>query len=564
MEGPEEQDSTSSQAPQHDRLVEFQKARLGYPSSTSTWSSTPPIFDLTIQEPTAGGHALLGRNAVGKSLLGQAIVERQDTSLLQEGTLTVPSQWMSNAVAHVSFDSHQRLLLEDDDSSSADDDGLTTFRAISGGGPLNKAAQFLIVRFGLYGLLPRSVQTLSTGEIRKTMLVRALSTRPKLLILDNAFDGLDVASRQVLQEIVQKTITGFTQDILVQGVNSKATAHTQILMMTHRPEELVDAIQTVSYWKNNNDSAAGASQRHDELAVSNNNCVLVTEDRNGRSGMELFEAAFEKAPNSMTTYDFEDEAIPSVDTIARWWNTQQDGEDAKTRTFTSKDNMTVVQAKKLTIQRGEATLLQNLNWSVKRGERWLVGGGNGAGKSTVSRLLVRPESTMLGNGQLQIHGRIGWVSTERHMEMARSTDTVQQVILSSTTRQQDQQIMDLNDVSTESTIQVASWLGIDTTMMNRPFSHLSQGQQKLVLIVAALVGKPHLLVLDEPCQGLDVIHRQQVLALVERICRATDISLVYITHHLEELLPSVSHALHLKDQQDVYQGSIQEYHPEDL
>ena len=101
-------------------------------------------------------------------------------------------------------------------------------------------------------------------------------------------------------------------------------------------------------------------------------------------------------------------------------------------------------------------------------------------------------------------------------------------------------------------------------IINRPFGFLSQGQQKLVLIGAALACQPDLLVLDEPCQGLDIVNRQMVLALVERICRATDISLVYITHHLEELLPSVSHVLHLKDKRAAFQGSIYNYNPKDL
>jgi ABC-type molybdenum transport system ATPase subunit/photorepair protein PhrA len=110
---------------------------------------------------------------------------------------------------------------------------------------------------------------------------------------------------------------------------------------------------------------------------------------------------------------------------------------------------------------------------------------------------------------------------------------------------------------------VAGWLGVKG-LLGKPFCELSQGQQKLALIAAALASRPPLLVLDEPCQGLDMIHRQRVLTLVERICQATDISLVYITHHLEELLPSVTHALHLKERRDVYNGRIEEYRPEEL
>ena len=71
------------------------------------------------------------------------------------------------------------------------------------------------------------------------MLVQALSEKPQLLLLDNAFDGLDVPSRKVLQEIISKTLRGFSNDLLVQGVSSKDTADsTQVVLMTHRAEEL--------------------------------------------------------------------------------------------------------------------------------------------------------------------------------------------------------------------------------------------------------------------------------------------------------------------------------------
>jgi molybdate transport system ATP-binding protein len=221
-------------------LLEFSNARLSYgnklslsPSTSSSsscitppisWSIYPPNWTHDDTSKRKGGYALLGRNASGKSLIGLSLVATtqninvQDTSssppqvppstnkgnpYLQDGKLTVSERWHSRAVAHVSFHSHQGLLTERDDKTG---DYLTAFKAIataSGApGKLNPAAQFLVVRFGLYPLLHRTVDTLSTGEIRKVLLIRALSQRPKLLILDNAFDGLDVPSRDILKDLV--------------------------------------------------------------------------------------------------------------------------------------------------------------------------------------------------------------------------------------------------------------------------------------------------------------------------------------------------------------------------
>ena len=141
------------------------------------------------------------------------------------------------------------------------------------------------MRFGLHPLLYRPVTALSTGEIRKVMLARALATRPSLLVLDNAFDGLDVPSREALKELISTTLNGFGQ-LLVQGVDASATAHTQVLMFTHRAEEIVDEIASVSFLGGGvGGTPSGASCRREGL--------LYTEARDGRSADQLMRAAFE-------------------------------------------------------------------------------------------------------------------------------------------------------------------------------------------------------------------------------------------------------------------------------
>jgi ABC-type molybdenum transport system ATPase subunit/photorepair protein PhrA len=109
--------------------------------------------------------------------------------------------------------------------------------------------------------------------------------------------------------------------------------------------------------------------------------------------------------------------------------------------------------------------------------------------------------------------------------------------------------------STEDTVSaVTSWLNLDVTILSRPFSELSQGQQKLVLIGAAIAPLPDILILDEPCQGLDYSNRRLVLEIVDRLCNATSICLVCITHHLEERIPSITHVLHLANGSPAYVG----------
>lgn len=517
--------STASAAADVDELsqwlVKLDAAHLGYPSSTS---SLKPL-DLTIQPASFGGHAVLGRNGTGKSLLAQALAygafEGPELPHVSAGDVSHANGRPS--VARVSFESHQELLAMGGSTYSA----LTPF-----GGLLSKAAQFLVVRFGLYALIHRDIDTLSTGEIRKVLLVRALSTRPNLLILDNAFDGLDVPSRQSLAELISMTIKGFrSAEILVQGVSAKNTAHTQVLLSTHRPEEIVDEISTVTL----------IGDEH-----------VWTEPRNGRAGAELFQAALEHA--ELNHHPWDDATLPLLNEISNLWsrstvNTRTD----KTRESTGP----IVEAKNLRVSRGDKDLISNLNWTVLPGQRWVLAGGNGAGKSTLSRFLAKPkERHAVDDGILNValeNESVGWVSTEKHLSLSQLSKTALDILIDSESSA---------EVTPDIGETVAGWLGLGKHQLSRPFRELSQGEQKLVLLARAISKRPKLLIIDEPLQGLDLYHRRRVLGLVERICQATDTSLIYVTHHMEELIPSVSHVLHLKEGKAVYNGLLSSYDPD--
>jgi molybdate transport system ATP-binding protein len=93
--------------------------------------------------------------------------------------------------------------------------------------------------------------------------------------------------------------------------------------------------------------------------------------------------------------------------------------------------------------------------------------------------------------------------------------------------------------------QVLANLGLDG-LADQPLLQLSQGQQRLVLLARALVADPELLVLDEPCQGLDGLHAQQVAAAVDRVASVGRASIIYVTHHEEEIPSCITHVLRLE------------------
>ena len=512
-------------------LVSLHQARLGYYGQHAK-PLTPPM-NLDIRHPTQGGHVLLGRNGMGKTLVSN-VLSSNSSDYLKEGSYTACDETIERhadyAIAHVSFQSHEELLQH----------GGTAWQAISGGGNLSKAAQFLVVRFGLFPLLHREVDTLSTGEIRKVLLIKALSKRPKLLVLDNAFDGLDVISRDALRDLVAKTLRGFRQDILVQAVNSRATAHTQILLITHRAEEIVEECEFVTLMDNES---------------------VVTEGRNGRSGDTILSKALGMTVSSSIALGdgIWDEPstllLPTKDDISTWWKTGRLMLDDNDEESSKKKNHNIVNTTNLCIHKGEATLLQDLNWTVKSADKWLVAGGNGAGKSTLSRFLAARTDDAVSSGKIDLvidDRGIGWVSTELHIATSRSERKVRDVVTNN------------GEVLNEVAMFVYQALIIDDQLLDRQFSELSQGEQKLVLIASALALRPQLLVLDEPCQGLDLLNRRRVLGLVERLCQSTDMSLVYISHHMEEVIPSVTHVLHLVGGKAVYNGKRNDYDPDTI
>jgi ABC-type molybdenum transport system ATPase subunit/photorepair protein PhrA len=150
---------------------------------------------------------------------------------------------------------------------------------------------------------------------------------------------------------------------------------------------------------------------------------------------------------------------------------------------------------------------------------------------------------------------IGYLSTDRHMSVAKSQKSGREVLLTS-------QGNDMQNVPPAGIVnQVLKWLKIPKEQLARPFNELSQGEQRLLLIAGVFVVRPALLILDEPMQGLDAVNRHRVMGLLDRICCTTDVSLLYVSHHHEDLIPSLTHVLHLEAGRAEHKGSINVFDP---
>ncbi len=215
----------------------------------------------------------------------------------------------------------------------------------------------------------------------------------------------------------------------------------------------------------------------------------------------------------------------------------------------------IIDVKNVSIIRNSIYLLKDVNWTIKEGEHWAILGLNGAGKTTLLNMLngyIFPTE-----GQLKVLGKpvggydmrklrksIGWVSSsiqEKFHDYSSALDIVMSGKFAT---------VDLYDEITEDDRNFAQ-VCLDrlniTELANREYRTFSQGEKQRVLIARGLMANPELLILDEPCTGLDLIAREQLLEIIRNLSDDKNApTLIYVTHHTEEILPTFSHTLLLR------------------
>ena len=204
----------------------------------------------------------------------------------------------------------------------------------------------------------------------------------------------------------------------------------------------------------------------------------------------------------------------------------------------------LIRMKNVTVKFNGKPVFHGLDWCVRRGENWMVSGPNGAGKTTLLSL-ISGDHTQAYSNEIYLFGRrrgtgesiweikkrIGLVSSEFQMSY-RQNISVEEVILSGFF----DSVGLYRRPSSRQKKTAAEWirtLGI-ARLREQVFTRLSFGEQKMVLIARAMVKSPLLLILDEPCQGLDPANRRRVLDLIDRIGVKRRTTILYVTHHPEE------------------------------
>jgi len=202
-----------------------------------------------------------------------------------------------------------------------------------------------------------------------------------------------------------------------------------------------------------------------------------------------------------------------------------------------------------------------------KGENWAILGPNGSGKSTILRLILgdhlqgyandiilfgRPKGS--GETLWEIKKRIGIVSSELQVQYRKKMSAYE--VIASGFYDSIGLYQSPTPEQKEAVDRWVAHLRIED-IVREPYHHLSYGQRRLILLARAMVKSPVLLIVDEPCHGLDIPNRIRILEILEKI-GSTGTHLLYVTNHKEEILNCISHVLQLEKGKVVRQGKKEE------
>lgn len=438
------------------------------------------------------GNSLLicGDNASGKSLLGQLI----------KGPLNFPIKGTVDIIRPenielVSFTTENDILSVDRDNDDSEhiEGGIDWGRnagEIIGNSDL---ASTVIKMLNIEHLIDRPFKVLSTGQVRKVLLAKAIAAQPQLLILDEPYAGLDITSQKLLTQTLNRLIEQGQSLIIIDFYHLELPKNLHQLLLLSQGKVTIHGDQkqvlNSDIWK-----------RHNTINI--------------------------KLPHHLPDCHHYDHLAPK-------------------QAFAVLSDVRVKYENNL--------IFENLNWQFLPGQHWRFVGPNGCGKSTLLSLINGDNPKAYGQ-DITLFGRkrgsgetiwdikrhYGLVSAQFHRDYRASTNVLETIVSGFFDS------IGLYDAPTKTQTEVAhQWLDLLelTPLAKQPFSQLSYGEQRLVLIARAVVKLPLILILDEPCLGLDNHHRAQVLALIDYITRHSGTHVLFVSHDSRDQLNCLTHQL---------------------
>ena len=446
--------------------------------------------------------AVVGPNGAGKSTLVRALTG--EVPVVRGRIFPPEPACLRRQAAGLSFE-HQRRLIEQEERreehhafSGRLDGGsrVGDFIRLPHRGVKNRPADAL-ERIQIEPLLERRICELSSGEMRRFQMAVALSASPRLLILDEPFDGLDPEVREELAKII----------------NELMGPERSVVLVTHRRSEIPPNATHVIGVKAGQVVFQG--RREDVLERGRMDRLYA------REPTDMREPPAGRPPRVAPR-----DAPPEV----------------------------LIDLRDVTVVHHGVPVFENLCWTVRSGQHWAVSGRNGSGKTTLLKLVagdhpqayantVRVFGKPRGGGSIgEIKSGIGLISAELQVRYRKAV-TAEEVVLSGFF----DSVGLYRRASSAQQAAARVWMesfGIQP-LAAKKFNHLSHGEQRMVLLARAMVKPPRLLVLDEPCQGLDSSNRRLILRAVDHIAAAGSTTILYVTHHPDETPACITRRLSL-------------------
>jgi iron complex transport system ATP-binding protein len=226
----------------------------------------------------------------------------------------------------------------------------------------------------------------------------------------------------------------------------------------------------------------------------------------------------------------------------------------------------------LTLRRGPTVILEDVNWRIAPGEHWVLLGANGSGKSSLLQALAGYLPASEGVIQLlgatygaaywpDLRKRLGIVASALGGMLRAEEEPLYLVAAGTLAMLNDYRNGQYDQPTLDRAAALLAELGL-AGKEHRDWRFLSQGERQRVLIARALMADPDLLILDEPCSGLDPVSREHFLGFVEKLAedsrRKGGPTLVLVTHHIEEIMPGFNHAIALAAGRVVASGLLDE------